>query len=77
MKLNIYICMYCNTSTLQAFKRQQADFPLTSDKAKLMVTLKDMKNQKLQYQKQCEHLQLKLNEALGDVKVILFVYICG
>nr|CAB3228198.1 coiled-coil domain-containing protein 149 [Phallusia mammillata] len=54
----------------QAFKRHQADFPLTSDKAKLLVMLKEMKSQKLQYQKQCEHLQLKLNEAVGDVKLL-------
>jgi len=54
---------------LQAFKRQQAEMPLTNDKAKLVQLLKEAKNQKLHYQKQCEQLTQKLSEASGDIKV--------
>ncbi|XP_076813133.1 coiled-coil domain-containing protein 149-like [Clavelina lepadiformis] len=54
----------------QAFKREQADIPLTSDKGSLIQMLKDLRNQKLAHQKHSEVLQQKLNEAYGDVKLL-------
>nr|XP_039262962.1 coiled-coil domain-containing protein 149-B-like [Styela clava] len=54
----------------QAYKRQFSDYPLTRDQASLIQMLRDTKNQKVAQQKQCEVLQLKLNEALGDVKLL-------
>nr|XP_026691162.1 coiled-coil domain-containing protein 149 isoform X2 [Ciona intestinalis] len=54
----------------QALKRQQADFAMLSDKAKLIRVLRDTKNQKLGHQRHSEMLQQKLNEALGDIKLL-------
>ncbi|XP_078488148.1 coiled-coil domain-containing protein 149 isoform X2 [Ciona intestinalis] len=54
----------------QALKRQQADFAMLSDKTKLIRVLRDTKNQKLGHQRHSEMLQQKLNEALGDIKLL-------
>lgn len=51
-------------------KKQHADFPISSDKLKLISLLKEAKSKKLTYQKQAESLQQKLNEANGDIKVL-------
>uniref|UniRef100_H2YNP2 Uncharacterized protein n=1 Tax=Ciona savignyi TaxID=51511 RepID=H2YNP2_CIOSA len=54
----------------EALKRQQADFSMLSDKTKLIRILRDTKNQKLGHQRHSEMLQQKLNEALGDMKLL-------
>lgn len=54
----------------QSYKRQFTDFPITKDQASLIQMLRDTRNQKSAHQKQCEVLQQKLAEALGDVKLL-------